>query len=645
MVREPMVKTLLMLLCVTALSTPALAQNAATGAAIAPDMPETFTVNTDRFDFIRRDVMIPMRDGVKLHTVILIPKTAQNAPILLTRTPYNATRMTSKADSGTLRSILQGYDNMPDVIVDGGYIRVVQDVRGKYGSEGDYVMNRPLRGPLNPTKVDHSTDTWDTIEWLVHNIPQSNGKVGILGVSYDGYTALTALFNPHPALKVSVPMNPMVDGWMGDDWFHNGAFREEMLSYIYNQDATRKKSVIWWSNQYDNYDLFLNSVSAGQLGKERGMEQIGFFRQILAHPAYDSWWQQQALDRLLPTQRLSVPTLLVHSLWDQEDNYGDIALYYALKHKQADQPNLWLAMGPWNHGGEIKDASTLGPIRLHSDTGLYFRRTILEPFLAHYLKDDAIPLPGRVSAYRSGSDTWETRSALPEQDCTQDCATLHLTAQHQLSLNASASTAGSVSYLADPAHPVPYVQRPVITRDAPGSVWDDWLSTDQRNAASRPDVATFTSPVLTKPIALDGQPLVHLTATTTGTDDDFVVKLIDVYPDEVPEQRELGGYQLMVSSDILRGRYRNSFEHPEAIPAGKPQLYQFRLPVMNHTFRPGHRIMVQVQSSWFPLYDRNPQTYVSSIFTAPPEAYKPATITLDTAASWLTVHQASPVTP
>ncbi|GFE94369.1 hypothetical protein DmAi_24280 [Acetobacter persici] len=280
-----MVKTLLMLLCVTALSTPALAQNAATGAAIAPDMPETFTVNTDRFDFIRRDVMIPMRDGVKLHTVILIPKAAQNAPILLTSTPYNATRMTSKADSGTLRSILQGYDNMPDVIVDGGYIRVVQDVRGKYGSEGDYVMNRPLRGPLNPTKVDHSTDTWDTIEWLVHNIPQSNGKVGILGVSYDGYTALTALFNPHPALKVSVPMNPMVDGWMGDDWFHNGAFREEMLSYIYNQDATRKKSVIWWSNQYDNYDLFLNSVSAGQLGKERGMEQIGFFRQILAHPA------------------------------------------------------------------------------------------------------------------------------------------------------------------------------------------------------------------------------------------------------------------------------------------------------------------------------------------------------------------------
>ncbi|MFT8721965.1 MAG: CocE/NonD family hydrolase [Acetobacter malorum] len=641
-----MFKNILLLLCMTALSTPAFAQDhAAQNADIAPDMPAKFTVNTDKFDFIRRDVMIPMRDGAKLHTVILIPKSAHNAPILLTRTPYNATLMTSKAESGTMRSVLQGYDNMPDVIADGGYIRVVQDVRGKYGSEGQYVMNRPLRGALNHTKVDHSTDTWDTIEWLVHNLPQSNGKVGIIGVSYDGYTSLTALINPHPALKVSVPMNPMVDGWMGDDWFHNGAFREEMLSYIYNQDATAKKTAIWWGNQYDNYDLFLNSVSAGALGKERGMEQIGFFRQLLAHPAYDSWWQQQAMDHVLADLPLKVPTLLVHSLWDQEDNYGAIALYYALKQKQADQPNLWLAMGPWNHGGEIKEASTLGPIKLPSDTGLYFRKKILEPFLAHYLKDDAVALPKRVSAYRSGSDDWETREALPARDCTTDCTTLHLTAKYQLAMNGSAETSGSVSYLSDPAHPVPYVQRPVVTRGAANSAWDNWLSTDQRNAASRPDVATFTTPVLTQPVTLDGQPLVHLTATTSGTDGDFVVKLIDVYPDEVPEQRELGGYQLMVSSDILRGRYRKSFEHPEAIPANQAQLYQFRLPIMNHTFLPGHRIMVQVQSSWFPLYDRNPQTYVSSIFTAPPEAYKPATITIDTAKSWLTVHTAAAATP
>lgn len=640
-----MTKNLLMLFCLTALSTPAFAQDhAAKHADIAPDMPKNFTINTENFDFIRRDVMIPMRDGVKLHTVILIPKSAHNAPILLTRTPYNAAHMTAQAESGTMRSVLQGYDNMPDVIADGGYIRVVQDVRGKYGSEGDYVMNRPFRGPLNPTQVDHSTDTWDTIEWLVHNTPQSNGKVGILGVSYDGYTAITALFNPHPALKVSVPMNPMVDGWMGDDWFHNGAFREEMLSYIYNQDATAKKTAIWWNSQYDNYDLFLNAVSAGALGKARGMEQIGFFNQLLAHPAYDAWWQQQALDRLLPTQKLTVPTMLVHSLWDQEDNYGDIALYYAMKQKQANQPNLWLAMGPWNHGGEIKDASLLGQIKLHSDTGLYFRKKVLEPFLAHYLKDESIPLPHRVTAYRTGSDEWESRDALPAQTCTTECTTLHLSAAYQLTFNKTDASHGSVSYIADPAHPVPYVSRPVLTKNLPNSAWEWWLTTDQRNAAARTDVATFTTPVLTKPVELDGQPLVHLTATTTGTDGDFVVKLIDVYPDEVPEQRELGGFQLMVSADILRGRYRKSFEHPEAIPANQAQLYQFKLPVMNHTFLPGHKIMVQVQSSWFPIYDRNPQTYVSSIFTAPPEAYKAATISIDTAESWLTVHTAAPLT-
>lgn len=623
-------------------SMPAHAQQAGKADGIFQDMPEKFVLKDQDFDFVRKDIMIPMRDGVKLHTVVLIPKNAHNAAILLTRTPYNADHMTSLAESGTMASVLQGYDNMPDVIADGGYIRVIQDVRGKYGSEGRYVMNHPMRGPLNSTKVDHSTDTWDTIEWLIHNIPESNGKVGIIGVSYDGYTALTALIHPHPALKVSVPMNPMVDGWMGDDWFHNGAFREEMLPYIYNQDATPKNTLKWWSRDYDNYQLFLNGVSAGSIARAHGMEQIGFFRQILAHPAYDDWWQSQALDRILPKEGLTVPTLLVHSLWDQEDNYGAIALYYALQKVPASQPDLWLAMGPWNHGGEIKEASTLGPVKLRSDTGLYFRKKILEPFLAHYLKDSSIPLPARVTAFRTGTNEWESMPALSPQDCTTECTVLQLAAHHGLTLNPTTKDAETVQYVSNPEHPVPYVQRPVISKNLPGSEWQWWLASDQRNAASRPDVASFTSQTLTKAVSITGQPLVHLTASSTGTDGDFVIKLIDVYPDEVPDQPEMGGYQLMISADILRGRYRNSFAHPEAIPANTPQTYRMRLPIVHHTFLPGHKIMIQIQSSWFPLYDRNPQTYVDSIFNATPDAYKPATISIDTAGSWLQVHQTSP---
>src|SRR5215813_9623831 len=307
--------------------------------ALYPDYPsETpakFTPATDTFDYFKRDEMIPMRDGVKLHTVILIPKGVQHAPILLTRTPYNATELTSHAQSAHLGPILSGYDNATEVILEGGYIRAVQDVRGKHGSEGDYVMNRPLHGPQNPTPVDHATDTYDTIDWLVKNVPESNGRVGILGISYDGFLPLMALVNPHPALKVSIPMNPMVDGWMGDDWFHNGAFRQPNMSYIYEQEATRKNDEKWWRSDYDDYDMFLNTVSAGELGKIHALEQVGFWRKIIAHPSYDAFWQDQAVDKLLAKEPLNVPVMLVHSLWDQEDIYGAPAVYRAIKPKDS----------------------------------------------------------------------------------------------------------------------------------------------------------------------------------------------------------------------------------------------------------------------------------------------------------------------
>ena len=379
------------------------------------ETPSAFEPVTDTFDYVKRDVMIPMRDGVKLHTVVLVPKGAKGAPILLTRTPYNATELTSHAQSAHLGPILAGYDNALDVIVDGGYIRVVQDVRGKYGSEGDYVMNRPLRGPQNPTPVDHATDTYDTIDWLVKNIPESNGKVGILGISYDGFLPLMALVNPHPALKVSVPMNPMVDGWMGDDWFHNGAFRQQgNMPYIYQQEGTRANDAKWWTSHFDEYDMYMQAGSAGELGRRRGLEQVGFWRKILEHPAYDAFWRDQAVDKLLAAEPLKVPVMLVHSLWDQEDIYGAIAVYKAIKPKDTDDDKVFLVMGPWHHGQEILDGSTLGALKFNSDTALYFRREILRPFLDQYLKDGApkADIP-HVAAFETGISTWRRLPAWP----------------------------------------------------------------------------------------------------------------------------------------------------------------------------------------------------------------------------------------
>jgi len=594
------------------------------------ETPATFTPVTSSFDHIKRDVMIPMRDGVKLHTVIVLPKGAKNAPILLTRTPYSATAQTSHADSSHLGPILSGYDNATDVIVEGGYIRVVQDVRGKYGSEGDYVMTRPLHGPLNPTPVDHSTDTYDTIDWLVKHVPESNGKVGILGISYDGFTTLMALVNPHPALKVAVPMNPMVDGWMGDDWFHNGAFREQNMNYIYQQEATRASEEKWWTNHFDDYDVFMEAGSAGELGRRHGLDQVGFWRKLLDHPSYDSWWQEQAMDRILAAQPLKVPTMLVDSLWDQEDIYGAPAAYKALKAKDANNDKLFLVLGPWHHGQEIGDGSSLGALKFNSDTGLYFRREILRPFLDQYLKDGAPKADiAPVTAFETGTNTWRRLPWWPAgcaSGCTVQPTPLYLTAGLKLSLAApQPGDAAFDEYISDPAKPVPFRARPIQPIGyGDRFTWAEWLVDDQREASGRPDVAVFTSDVLTAAMKISGQPVSNLVASTNGTDSDWVVKLIDVYPDEVAGDAAMGGYQLMISADIFRGRYRESLETARPIAPGQPLLYRFNLPTANHVFLPGHRIMVQIQSSWFPLYDRNPQTFVPNIFWAKPDDYRKA---------------------
>jgi uncharacterized protein len=600
-----------------------------------PDYPSETPAHlqpaTQSFDYERREAMIPMRDGVKLHTVILVPKGARRAPILLTRTPYSADQLTSHEASAHLGPILYGYDNATDVIVEGGYIRVVQDIRGKYGSEGDYVMNRPIHGPQNPTPVDEATDTYDSIDWLIKNIPETNGKVGILGISYDGFLPLMALVNPHPALKVSVPMNPMVDGWMGDDWFHNGAFREQNMPYIYEQEGTRSNDAHWWTANFDDYDVYMRAGSAGELGRIHGMEQLGFWKKILDHPAYDAFWSDQAMDKVLAAQfaanGIKVPIMLVHSLWDQEDIYGAVAVYKAIKPLDKDNDKVFMVLGPWHHGQEIEPADSLGAIRFGSDTGTWFRQNVLRPFLDHYLKDDAPadPQVAKVTVFETGVNRWQKLDAWPVAPAMKP---LYLEPGLKLSFSpASSDTADAAytEYVSDPAKPVPYRARPSqpIGYDPP-LTWVQWLVDDQREDSGRPDVLTFTSDVLTAPVHIEGQPIANLVASTSGTDSDWVVKLIDVYPDEVASQPNLGGYQLPIAEDIFRGRYRESLAAPKPIEPNKPLTYRFALPPSNHVFLPGHKIMVQVQSSWFPLYDRNPQTFVQNIFWAKPEDYKKA---------------------
>ncbi len=598
--------------------------------SLPSETPAKFTPPVDAFDYARREVMIPMRDGVKLHTVILVPKGARRAPMLFTRTPYNATDLTSHAQSAHLGPILQGYDNAVEVIVEGGYIRVVQDIRGKYGSEGDYVMNRPIHGPQNPTPVDESTDTYDTIDWLVKNVPESNGNVGILGISYDGFLPLMALVNPHPALKVSVPMNPMVDGWMGDDWFHNGAFRQQNMPYVYEQVATRDNSARWFTSHFDDYDMFMQAGSAGELGRRRGLEQIGFWQKLIEHPNYSAFWRDQAVDRVLAALPLTVPTMLVHSLWDQEDIYGAIAVYKAIEPKDTANDKVFLVMGPWHHGQEIGDGSSLGALKFGSDTGLYFRQQILRPFLDQYLKDGAPKADvAPVTAFETGTNVWRRLSSWPS-GCATGCAVaptpLYVGADFKTNLTAPSGASAFDEYLSDPSKPVPFRSRPIqpVGYDPPFT-WKYWLVDDQREASGRPDVLSYSSEQLGTPLKISGQPIANLVAATSGTDADWVVKLIDVYPDEVAGQPALGGYQLMVAADIFRGRYRESFETAKAIVPDAPLLYRFALPTANHVFLPGHRLMVQIQSSWFPLYDRNPQTFVPNIFFARPQDYRKAT--------------------
>jgi uncharacterized protein len=596
--------------------------------AITPDIPPKFEAPTAGYDYVKRVEMIPMRDGVKLYTVIVVPKGAKNAPIVLTRTPYNAAGRAARNHSPRMLATLPQGD---EVFVADGYIRVFQDVRGKYGSEGEYVMTRPLKGPLNPTNVDHSTDAYDTIDWLVKHVPESNGRVGMLGSSYEGFTVVMALVNPHPALKVAAPMSPMVDGWMGDDWFHYGAFRQVNFDYFTGQTTERGDGSEIVRQNYDDYENFRRAGSAGDFARAAGLDQLPWWRKVTEHPGYDAFWQNQALDKVMAAQPLKIPTMWIQGLWDQEDMWGAIHSYLAVEPTDTSNDLNFLVMGPWRHSQVNYEAFSLGPLRWDGDTALQFRRDVLKPFFDQYLKDGARKADTPpVFIYNTGENHWDRLKSWPlacDNGCAAASKPTYLTSGSGLSfippVAGSNGTSAFDEYISDPAKPVPYVPRPV--RFADGDLWRRWLVTDQRSVDGRPDVLTYATVALTEPVRIAGAPMVNLIASTSGTDSDWIVKLIDVYPDEVAGQPEMGGYELGVAMDIFRGRYRESFEAARPIEANKPLTYRFTLPTTNHTFLPGHRIMVQIQSTWFPLYDRNPQTFVPNIFFAKPGDYVKAT--------------------
>jgi uncharacterized protein len=615
---------------------PAFAAAAGAVSSLPSDTPESFQVHTESFDYTKREEMIPMRDGVKLKTFILIPKGAKGTPMLMTRTPYNAAATAMIVNSPLLAAAVPQAD---DSAVAAGYIIVLQDVRGKYGSEGDYVMNRPPIGPLNPTTVDHATDTYDTIDWLVKHVPESNGRVGTLGGSYAGFTTLMSTVHPHPALKVAVPFAPMVDGWKGDDWFHNGAFRQDgTLDYVYGQEATRKGDEQWWTGTRDTYQAYLDVGSAGAMAATHGLDQLGYWRALAAHTAYDAFWQNQAVDQLLAREPVSVPMMIVSGLFDQEDIYGGPAVYAALSPKDPDGRMIHLVLGPWNHGQGRHEGRGIGPILFEGDTATWFRHAIMQPFLDYYLKDGPQPDTPRVLVYETGANRWRRYDNWPRacaQGCPETSRNLYLLPGGKLGFEpatppgkpANAAASNYDEYVSDPAKPVPYrASRPTLLVDLdPQSTWSDWLVDDQRNAASRPDVLVYTSEVLKAPLRIAGAPFAELYASTSGSDSDWVVKLIDVWPDEVPEEPVLSGYQQMLSADIFRGRYREDLAVAHPLAPNQALHYRIRLPNANHTFLPGHRIMVQIQSSWFPLYDRNPQSFVPNIMFAAPKDYMKAT--------------------
>jgi putative CocE/NonD family hydrolase len=556
--------------------------------------------------------MIPMRDGVKLNTSIYTPtQPSEQFPILLLRTPYGIGNATPAQIAGALPEITAA-----------GYIIVQQDIRGRFGSEGQFVMLRQPRDPKDKNAIDESTDTYDTIEWLLKNVAKNNGRVGIAGTSYGAWLAVMGMLDPHPALKAVVQQASPADMWIGDDFHHNGAFRlSYAFTYSYMMESSKEISdpakII---DTFDTYEWYLKLGPLSNVETKYFHGKIPSWRDFSTRPDYDDFWKRQAFAPWLT--RVTVPILNVAGWWDQEDFYGPIKIYELLEqHDKANQS--YLVIGPWNHGGWSRgEGRKLGNIDFGSATAEHYRRNILVPFLSHYLKGTKGHELPEALTFRTGVNEWVKHDAWPPKQ-NVSAKRLHLHDKRRVSFDPPPNAAARLfdSYISDPANPVPYLPRPIELRTG----WSTWQVQDQRFVDNRPDVLSWVSEPLKEDVVVSGRIVANLFASTSGTDSDWIVKLIDVYPEQYEPDRKMGGYQLMIAGDVFRGRYWKSFEKPQPIPANSIQHYQIPFPANDHTFKKGHRIMVQVQSTWFPVIDRNPQRFVTNIFQAKEADFQTAT--------------------
>ncbi len=556
--------------------------------------------------FIHTKHMVPMRDGVRLYTQVFVPTQAtERLPILLARTPYGTSDLTPAILARAAKELVAE-----------GYIIVFQDIRGRFKSEGQFVMLRQPRDPKDKDAIDETTDTYDTIEWLLENVPNHNGRVGMTGTSYGAWLTVMGMLDPHPALKAITPQASPADMWIGDDFHHNGAFRLSYgLEYAYMMEASKERpNLSALFDRYDMYTWYLNLGSLSNVDVRYFHEEIPTWNDFVNHPDYDAFWKRQSFAPWL--NRVTVPTLNVAGWWDQEDFYGPLKIYELLERHDTENKNF-LVVGPWNHGGWGGKGQKLGRIEFGSATGEYYRQNVQAPFFAYYLKDKGrLGLPEALT-FRTGRNEWIRHDAWPPKRNIVE-RRLYLQEDDRLSFDSPPSSAEEAfdSYISDPAKPVPYRRRPIRPMFSRGSGWSTWQVQDQRFVDHRPDVLTWETDPLEHDVIVSGEIVANLFASTTGTDSDWIVKLIDVFPEDYPPDPEMGGYQLMIAGDVFRGRYRNTFEKPEPISPDAVEHYKIRFPGSDHVFQKGHRIMVQVQSTWFPLIDRNPQRFVPNIFLA-----------------------------
>lgn len=612
---RPWIAAALLLLATSPASVAAVAAEVKNAPATPDNSPVALPTGIRIGNYVGQDLMIPMRDGVRLHVQVWRPvNDRRRLPILIQRSPYGFSLERSKKWFET------GFRDLAD----DGYIFVMQDIRGRFGSEGKFVMLRP-KAP-KASDIDESTDTYDSIEWLTKSLPRNNGKVGVFGISYGGWTAAMAVINPHPALKaVSVQAAPE-DMFIGDDFHHNGAFR---LDYGWEYSAALETDGRTMQRfdfgKDDPYAWFLKQGELARLDKAALGQTLPTWQNFVGHPNYDAFWREMVTTDRIPT-KVSVPNLNVGGWWDQEDFYGPLKIYGHQEKGDAHHRNF-IVLGPWNHGGWERSGGThYGPIDLGSDTAAYFRKEVQARWFRYWLKGAGkLDLPEAL-VFQTGSNQWKRYRSWPPVDGVS-AQSLYLHGNGKLSFQPpqGVTDAAPDSFVSDPANPVPYRETPIDPVMAKNSSWAEWQGDDQTPFARRKDVLSWQTDPLAEDVTISGNIAARLFASTTGSDADWVVKLIDVYPSDPATPAIMRGRQVMIANDVFRGRFRTGFETPRPLTPGEVLKYAIDLHAASHVFGKGHRIAVQIQSSWFPLIDRNPQTFVDNIFEAKPRDFKAQT--------------------